>query len=77
MCCCCSPARQGLASPLPRPGLRGRLPGLGESQIAKTELASVPIWEARCPHASAFFVPVGSARAHGPSIQPSADKASG
>lgn len=75
--CCCPPARQGLAGPLPRPGLRGRLQGLGESQIAKTEVASVPIWEARCPHASAFFVPVGGARARGPSRQPSPDRASG
>lgn len=71
------PARQGLASPLPRPGLCRRLQGLGESQIAKTEVASIPIWEARCPHASAFFVPVGSAGARGPSSQPSADKAGG
>lgn len=77
MCCCCSPGRQGLASPLPRPGLWGRLQGLGGSQIAKTEVASILIWEARCPHASAFFVLAGSAGAHGPSRPPSVDKASG
>lgn len=75
--CCCSPARQGLASPLPRPGLWGRLQGLWESQIAKTEVASVPIREAGCPHASAFFVPVGGAGAHSPSRRPSPDRASG
>lgn len=77
MCCCCSPAHQGLASPLPWPGQWGWLQGLGESQIAKTEVASIPMWEARCPHASAFSVPGGGAGARGPSTQPSSDRASG
>lgn len=42
MCCCCSPARQGLASPLPRPGLWGRLQGLGEAKLPKLKLPPFP-----------------------------------
>lgn len=48
------------AAPLPRPGLWDGSRGWGGSQIAKTEVASIPTWEARCPHASAFFVLAGS-----------------
>lgn len=75
--CSISPAHQGLTSPLPRPRLWGWLQGLAESQTVKTEVPPIPIWEARCPHTSAFFVPVGSAGAHSPSREPLPDKARG
>lgn len=72
------PCLPGPSQPPPPTGAVGHAPGAGGGdQIAKTEAASIPIWEARRPHTSAFFVPVGSTGAHGPSRQPSVDKASG
>ena len=55
----------------PFPGQRcGTAPGARESQIAKTPVASTPIWEAGCPPASAFSgpwaVPGAQAPAEGP-----------
>lgn len=69
--CCCFPACQGLASllPLPQPGPWGQLQGLGESQIAKTQVTSSPIWEAGSPHASALSVPAGNTQTQSPRPQ--------
>lgn len=67
------PAR---AQPAPSPS-QGSGNGSRESQNTETKVASIPIWEARCPHTSAFFVPVVSAGAHSPSRQSSPNKARG
>lgn len=64
------PCPPGPSQPPPPAGAVGTAPGAGGSQIAKTEVASIPIWEARCPHASAFFVLVGSAGAQAPADRP-------
>ena len=56
---------------------RGDGSGAWESQTAKTQSSLLPIWEAGCPHASGFSVPVGSASSPRPPRELSADKASG
>lgn len=61
--------------PLPARAV-GMAPAAGESQTAKTEVASIPIWEDRCPHLW-LLCPVGSAGAHSPSRQPLPNKARG
>lgn len=77
MCPCCSPPARAWPTPFPRPGLRGRLQGLGKAKLPKLKWPPVPPGRlgdlTPLPSLSQWAVP----RAPRPTREPSADTASG